>query len=282
MKPTKIKTKSGEELVVKKSPIERFMEGKRYSYSKRATPKPTQKKLNPPEPVEETPKQKYIKKFLRRILENKKGPTQLKKTIACVLRKSKEYDVDYVEHLVKGIKGNLHVDAEIVCISDTNVSHVCKQIEFEHDWPSWWCKLELFSHPYLKGKEVVYFDLDTIIQGDITPLVEYDHNFSMLRDFYFKQRFGSGVMAWKGDRSYITKAFNPHKHPKEYVTSENWGDQAFIRDNVGEKIGIIQDVTTVKVDSYKLITKKRGKSLRDCDVLCFHGKPRPRSRKWKV
>lgn len=163
-----------------------------------------------------------------------------------------------------------------------NVSKYCTWIEFENDWPGWWSKLELFSHPYLKGKEIVYFDLDTVIQRDVTPLIEYNHDFSMLRDFLFDKRYGSGIMAWKGDRSYITEKFILEKHPKEYVTSENWGDQAFIRDNVNQKIQVLQDLPiNIKICSYKN-TQHRVRNRKDFNIVCFHGKPRPRDVRWKT
>ena len=279
MKPTRVKTKRGEKLIYKKAPLEKFMEQTRYGYVSKK--KITASNQNVSSEIELTPKQRYVKNFLNSLGGNNKGQPKVKKIIACVLRKSKEYDVDYVQHLVAGITANTDTDFEMVCISDTDVSQWCKWLKFEHNWPSWWCKLELFTHPYLRGKDIVYFDLDTIIQGNITSLVEYQHNFSMLRDFYFRKRFGSGVMAWSGDRSYITEAFKEEVHIKEYVTSENWGDQAFIRDNVKDKIDIIQDVTKVRVASYKNIIKNRNNKLSDCDVLCFHGNPKPRRFNWK-
>ena len=224
---------------------------------------------------------KYVKDFLNKL--NSSENKHKNKIVAFVLRKSKDYDVDYLEKILSSLRENISVEVEYVCLSDIDVSSYCTWIKFQHDWPGWWSKLELFSHPYLRGREVVYFDLDTVIQGDITPLIEYDHNFSMLRDFLFDHRYGSGVMAWKGDRSYITNNFKIDIHPKTYVTSENWGDQAFIRDNVNEKIEVLQDLLPdkVKICSYKS-SRHRIKNKKEYHIVCFHGKPRPREVQWRV
>lgn len=226
--------------------------------------------------VEIDEKTKYVKETLNRLLNSNLEPP-MKKTIAFVLRKSPEYDIDYLIRIIESLKKNVTVDVEYVCISDVDVSDICTWIQFENDWPGWWSKLELFSHPYLKGKDIIYFDLDTVINRNIDHLITYNHKFSMLRDFLFKQRYGSGIMAWSGDRSYITRAFDLDVHPQKYVTSEDWGDQAFIRDNVREKIEIIQDLTRVKVGSYKKTPNRRS-----MDIICFHGKPRPRDVKWRI
>ena len=226
-------------------------------------------------------KKMYIEKFLSSLTASSKSIKYKKKIVAFVLRKSKEYDVDYLEKILESLKQNINVEVEYVCLSDIDVSKYCKWLKLENEWGGWWSKLELFTHPYLKGKDIVYFDLDTVIKGDITPLITYDHSFSMLRDFYFDHRFGSGVMAWSGDRSYISKQFDPVNHPKKYITSEDWGDQAFIRDHVNQEIEILQDLSLVNIMSYKVSRKKKLSMLR-ADIVCFHGKPRPREVRWKV
>lgn len=233
----------------------------------------------------------YIKEFLRR-MTTRKSTKKVTETstelpvVAFVLKKSPDYDVDYLERIVRDLKAKVRCPIEIVCLADINVSHICKWIELEHSFPRWWPKLELFSHSYLKGRKVIYFDLDTIITGDITELIEYDHDFSMLRDFYFNHRFGSGVMAWNGDRSFITEKFmeDPESIMQHYKTSENWGDQAFIRDCIGKNnITVLQDIPCLrgKICSYK-VNKKHHKSFRGSSIVCFHGTPRPREVGWRL
>lgn len=231
-------------------------------------------------------KRKYCINMLDRLInqhtmeqEEKKEDVKERKLVVFVLKKSPEYDIDYVEKLITSLKEHITVDVEFVGLSDTDVSEYATWINFEHDWSGWWCKMELFSHPYLRGKNIIYFDLDTVINKNIDPLIEYNHSFTMLQDFYFPKRYGSGLMAWSGDRKYITEKFmaSPKHHIKKYVTSQNWGDQAFIRDHVNQKIEIMQNITPVRVGSYKVSSRRF-----DYHIICFHGKPRPRSVGWKI
>lgn len=302
MKPVEIKTKSGKPIIrsrnemkkAKNLTLERYMSTRRTGdKTKPEIPKEVKKDVkNETVPIsekrkeeyskEELDKKEYINIFLASLTqENESSLAYEKKIVAFVLKKSKEYDVDYLEKVLDSLKTNINVEVEYVCLSDIDVSKYCKWLKLENGWAGWWSKLELFTHPYLKGKDVVYFDLDTIIKNDITPLIKYNHSFSMLRDFYFNHRYGSGVMAWSGDRSYISEQFDPIEHPKKYVTSEDWGDQAFIRDHVNQEIETLQDLSLVNIMSYKLARKKR-ESLLNADIVCFHGKPRPREVRWKV
>lgn len=204
----------------------------------------------------------------------------MKKTIALVLRKSADYDVDYVEKLVHSLKKNIKdEEIEYVCISDTALGNICTKINFEYNWPGWWSKLELFSHPYLKGKPVIYFDLDIIVKKDITDFVSTNHNFSMLRGLSKNGIVNSSIMAWSRDRSYISKQFDPSIHIYEYKQKNKWGDQDFIRNHVNDKISFIQDSFPDMISSKKYSNIKRIRSSR---IVCFHGKPRPRDVKWKI
>nr|WP_145924153.1 hypothetical protein [Halomonas elongata] len=38
-----------------------------------------------------------------------------------------------------------------------------------HGWPGWWSKLELFR-PH--GGDLLYLDLDTVVRGDLQPLID--------------------------------------------------------------------------------------------------------------
>lgn len=225
-------------------------------------------------------KTQYVKYFLNRIrsIQEEKPNHMNKKIIACVLRRSKDYDVDYVNHLIQSLKMYVNVDVEYVCISDVDVSDICTWIQFENDWPGWWSKLELFSHPYLKGKDVVYFDLDVIVKDDITDFISKKHNFSMLRGLSKDGIANSSIMAWSKDRSYISKQFNPDIHIVEYKQKNKWGDQDFTRIHVNDEISFIQDHFPYMVASKKYSSKEEISSSK---IVCFHGKPRPREVGWK-
>ena len=188
--------------------------------------------------------------------------------IACVLRTSPDYDIDYVEHLVKSIREN----------STRNVEIVCTYIPLEKNLPGWWSKLELFSCPYLVNKTILYFDLDTVIQKSIDFLLERDYEFMMLEGFKLKKP-ASGMMAWSGNHSYITNQFS-HSCIEEYSSNiYKWGDQAFITEYCRKRIEMFQHIFPDTIASYKYHDTK---TKQNAHIVCFHGNPRPRKVNWKV
>ena len=187
-------------------------------------------------------------------------------TVACVLRKSKTYDAEYVERLQAGIIEHLKTPHRFVCLSDVEVP--CERIPLEHDWPGWWAKIELFK---LKGP-VLCFDLDTTIVGDLSDIASSVPvmTFIALRDFYREDGLGSGMMGWSGDVSSLYRAFcsKPGFCMERY---RGLGDQGFLEDRI--HAAKWQDLVPGQVVSYKVHCKESvPKGAR---VVCFHGKPKP-------
>jgi hypothetical protein len=148
-------------------------------------------------------------------------------TVACVLRSGGHYRPGHVAGLRAQVEHFLP-DARFVCLSDMQVD--CERIQFESGWPGWWSKISLFDH--FKGR-TLYLDLDTVIVKDPDPLVT--GAFTMIRNWVYPSLLCSGVMSWDGDYSHITRAFEPvaERVMAEYVTRNQWGDQAFIAEQAG-------------------------------------------------
>lgn len=183
--------------------------------------------------------------------------------VFCVLKKSREYDVDYVEHLKAGVSRHLP-DVPFVCIDGS-------------EWPGWWCKMELFR-PGIAG-DILYFDLDTVIVGDLTEIASVGC-FTMLSDFFHPHRLASGVMYLpEKDRAAIWDAWisDPDGVINHY---RGWGDGGFLNDLV-PGAARWQDVRPGQVVSYKAHILKTGLP-KDARVVCFHGRPRPRAVNWKI
>jgi hypothetical protein len=118
----------------------------------------------------------------------------------------------------------------------------CPVIPLKHDWPGWWSKIELFRKD-LWNVPVLYLDLDTVILGNIDPLLYLaQESFIVLRGFNHKfcklgkQNFASGIMAGHFyEHSYVYESFC--KSPELFISQprENWmhGDQGFIADLIG-------------------------------------------------
>lgn len=191
--------------------------------------------------------------------------------IACVLKIGGEYGPEHVEALRDSIfKHNGFI--KIVCLTDyaEEIDGVeCRGLL--NDYPRWWPKLELFDE--FKKEPVIYFDLDTVITGPIDDLWRY--KLTMLKDVNNLSSFGSGIMAWAGDYSYLYEDFkkNAANYMREYTTTRKWGDQGFIRDFLKE--------TPASFDFGPVLSYKKhcvNGVPPGTKVVYFHGKPRP----WQV
>lgn len=173
-------------------------------------------------------------------------------TPLCMYRSGGEFNQNHVLRLAEMVPS-------IVCLTDDPVPGM-QCVRMKHDWPKWWGKIELFN---LFRGDFVYFDLDTTVRA----LPECGDSFTMLPNVYRDGDYGSGVMAWRGDYSYLYDAFSadPKRYMAEYVTTPKWGDQGFIRDHLKEK----PSVFGADCRSYK-VHGDHGEP-----VIYFHGKPRP-------
>lgn len=201
-------------------------------------------------------------------------------TIATVLKSGGEYRPAHVLALKQAIADNLKTEHRFVCLSDI-ASLTYEVIRLEHGWPGWWSKIELFR-PGLFNGPVVYFDLDTVVVGNIDDMMT-GHVFTVLESFWTKARIGSGLMAWDCDLSSMYDVFraDPDRHIKECVTKANWGDQGFITHHWPFKPDRWQDIFPRRIVSYKLGCVQ-GKPPKGASIVCYHGAPRPwETRLWR-
>lgn len=143
-----------------------------------------------------------------------------------------------------------------------------------HGWPGWWSKMELFRFP----GPALYLDLDSVIVGDLTPLLGLAARepFVALRDFYRGgNALQSSVMAWSGDMSHLYETFkaDPGRHMAECTQPQMWGDQGFIDAHQRDR-KYWQDLLPGALCSYKVHVQGRGIPC-GCSVVVFHGRPRP-------
>jgi hypothetical protein len=193
-------------------------------------------------------------------------------TVACVLKSGGIYDATWVARLKAGVAKHLPIKHRFVCLSDVDVP--CERVPLEHGWPGWWSKVELFR---LSGP-MLFYDLDTAIVGDQSDIAAHARaaDFTMLRDFYAPDHFGSGVMAWSGDAAaelYSIFAANPDMMMA--ARRARMGDQAFIEEthvHGKHKITRWQDVVGDQIVSYKVHC--RNSIPPDARVVCLHGKPK--------
>jgi hypothetical protein len=197
-------------------------------------------------------------------------------TIACVFKTGGEYRADAVRALIAGVRANLTVEHRVVCLTDSEEDLGCGVVPLHHGWPGWWSKIELFRPGALPHGQKFYLDLDTIVVRNIDGLVD-GHPFTLLKNFWADDRIGSGLMAWSADLSAIYDRFveDAERHMAEYVTTEKWGDQGFIRFNSPITWERWQDRLPGKVVSFKRHCVPISRIPEDAAIVCFHGAPRP-------
>lgn len=181
-------------------------------------------------------------------------------TVACVLRSGGDFGPEHVQWLARQVPG-------LVCLSDVPVPGV-ETIRLEHDWPSWWAKMEMFG-PALAG-DVLMLDLDTVVLS----MPEMPTETTVLENFAEPGWMGSGFMfVTEADRARIWQAWtaNPAKHMRECARWPKWGDQGFLQDHIGSAARWGENVRSYKAHCKDGVPDGTG-------VVVFHGKPRP----WNV
>lgn len=190
-------------------------------------------------------------------------------TIACVLRSGGVYTPRWVAALQAQCR-RWAPPHRFVCLSDVDVP--CERIPLRHDWPGWWAKIELFC---LSGP-VLFFDLDTIITGDLSDIAGQAErsSFTILRHFYrLGDRMASGMMAWSGDQSRLYESFCKGPAGWRQRFGEE-GDQGFIEHKVHpHDAAFWQDAVAGQVVSYKA-DRCRDAPPPGARVICFHGRPK--------
>ena len=172
--------------------------------------------------------------------------------IVC-LKLGDRYSSEYVNNLYKSVRK--YCDMDFLCYTDDwegiddEVLIVPHEARVPKDkWPSpekllhkktssgWWpawAKLELFAAPELKNyNRKIFFDLDIVIQNDITPILEYETDWAII-----------DTSLWKGQ-----------KFKKEHPEQATWNSSCTI----------YKDLTDVYV-SYIVDWDYHVKMYRGCD-----------------
>lgn len=211
--------------------------------------------------------------------------------VYCVLKTGGCYNADYVKRLFLALARNISFRCRCICLTDTteDLYGWCDVIPLQHNWPGWWSKIELFR-PDLPKEPAVYFDLDTVILGDITDLLNIQVPFAVLEGFNQRasamkgnKNFASGIMAGNFHlHSKVYKEFK--KDPDKYMSYSynkgregDWrhGDQAFIAMMLkDDAIKRVQDFLPRNFIVGKRVLKKQGIIPKEARVIAWSGEPR--------
>lgn len=194
-------------------------------------------------------------------------------SVACVLRSGGDYGPEWVYALKRGLNRNIPetVDWTFSCLTDIPAIPTMWRLPLSWDWPGWWAKMELFRPGLFKGP-VVYFDLDTLIVDDISDLLSYRGEFGMIRGFYKRSIFQSGVMAWTP--GLVSRALWDAwiKDPEGNRTQQR-GDGRWINANIKkDRVDDLHELYPGQIVSFKV--HARSKVPPGARVVCGHGQPR--------
>lgn len=171
-----------------------------------------------------------------------------------------KYDPEYVYRLRYAVKEHLTVPHKFVCLTDQDL--YCDTYFPIVEWHGWWQKLSLFQ---IAEGPSLYFDLDSVIVGNLDYLVEYTkHPIAAPANWGQSGHGGiqSSVMAWSGEYKTPFTAFNYEKDHKRL-----WGDQEFLTEITGNSF-----VPLPGIFSYKYHCRGQGIPAQ-ASVITFHGKP---------
>jgi hypothetical protein len=127
-------------------------------------------------------------------------------TVACVYKQGGKYDrADYVGKLARGVKRNLTVPHRFICLTDAPImADGVDVVPLEQDWPGYWSKLEIHRPGLLDGP-LLYFDLDTIVCGNIDGLATIDAPLAIAWDM-MRNWINSSVVFTRVDLSCVWEA----------------------------------------------------------------------------
>lgn len=212
--------------------------------------------------------------------------------VVCVYKTGGDFSAEYVEKIYEVL---CHYD--FICLTDADdVPSNIPQMPLWYGWKNWWSKMELFNPSYIKS-DILYFDLDTLFVythiKEMHDLCKEHDRMIMLSDFYRPNQLASGVMFIPHKDKYLI--WDEFIQNVKDVIFHYHGDQDFISYVIYKYRGIIHvdrwdKVLPNYIASYKAhLTKEYPNNLKPLEVditqsnvICFHGKPRPKDINWKM
>jgi hypothetical protein len=207
-------------------------------------------------------------------------------TIATVLRSGGDFEPAHVQAIQRMLVAHSpSLDYRLLVLSDVVVSGV-DRVGLEYGWPGWWSKVEV-CRPDVVGP-VFYMDLDSVIVGDVAPLVSDVACSHAIRDFWIPSSLQTGVMLLTDeDRALVWSLWMAD--PSRWLGSWTQGTDvvggggarphtvsSVFREVLADRACFYQDTHPDMVVSYKAHLRGRHSAPpAGVSLVCFHGKPRP-------
>ena len=217
---------------------------------------------------------------------------------ACLIHDT-AYDWQYVTRLYNSLCRNLTPEVKLHVYTESSRPVPAPFIPHAlQEWPgirgpksSWWYKVQLFDSTQFDGN-LLYFDLDTVITGNIDWIWQQPPGFFYApKDFKYLFRpksttINSSVM-WFNTKQfdYVYRSFDSNAVVTKRLNFR--GDQDYIHHAIPENQ--LRYLDNQKIRSYKWEIKEGGWNFKtrkplnpgahsiidDVSVLIFHGNPKP-------
>lgn len=198
-----------------------------------------------------------------------------------------QFNCKHVNTLGKMIKRHFNRPHELVCITD-NATGIDKDIRIVPLWddysklvsphginsPSCYRRLKIFSE---EAKDIIAprflcLDLDVVITGDLTSLVDREEDFIAFGDTHPTTYYNGSIILLKaGSRKEVWEDFHPIESPKKAKELKQYGsDQGWI----GARLGPNEAKFTTDDGVYSWrchLANKGGRLPQNAKVVLFHG-----------
>lgn len=197
------------------------------------------------------------------------------------------FTAEHVNILARMIGRNYAKPHEVLCITD-DAEGIAPEVRTLPLWkdhgelisphgpmnPSCYRRLKMFSEEARDfiGPRFVSMDLDCVIVGDLSPVVERPESFVAWGDTNPTTYYNGGLlMMTAGARRQVWEKFHPVESPKESRRLGQWGsDQGWIGACLGPKEA--KWSTADGVYSYRNHIRPKGGALpQDARIVMFHG-----------
>jgi hypothetical protein len=196
-----------------------------------------------------------------------------------------KYGAEYVNRLYAAVQRHTTVEHRFHCFTD-NATDLNSNI-IVHDLPhtnleGWWHKVYLFDKNINipAGEKIVFFDLDTLITGNIDQLLNLDSSgLITVRDLLTgvisslpasSKNMQSCIMIWRhSNLNHVWDQF-ANNVEKSIASVRPHGDQRWIQAQVEDRL-YIQDLLPGHLVSFKVHC--RSGLPKNTRVVCFHGRP---------
>jgi hypothetical protein len=200
--------------------------------------------------------------------------------VACV-RTGGVYDFEYVIKLRNMVARHMRGAYAFACLTDQ--AERCEGAQFidiaAMGLGGWWGKMALFEEAWRGQSQIIYFDLDTVILNDITPLTGVVDEFAILTspvrahgNVSYPCKYNSSCMVIGDGRcGFVWRQFD-RVRDKVIAEHATYGDQKAIETLYGSDAAILQSLMPKGFfENYRTLTMHKSKA----SVVNFGGSHKP-------